>query len=170
MSNSSISAIQAIFATRLDTLAHLLRKAEEAFKGSTPFLESRLAADMAPLGTQVAYACNQPRNFALWMDGRPIDNLDPTVATLERAHEYIRQTKALVLSCAAEDSILEQSVRVDLGPTIYADMTGRDYVHEFLMPNFYFHLVTSYAILRMMGLAIGKADYMLHLVPLVKSR
>lgn len=49
-------------------------------------------------------------------------------------------------------------------------MPGHAYVHEFLLPNFYFHLVTSYAILRQMGVTLGKADYMMHLVPLVRSR
>ncbi len=169
MSSSTISSIQAIFATRLDTLTHLLRKAEETLNG-TSLLESRLAPDMAPLGTQVAYTCNQPRNFALWTQGKPVDNLEPTVGSLERAHEHISHTKALLLSCEMDDSRLTQTVRVDLGLTMYADMTGNEYVHDFLVPNFYFHLVTSYAILRMLGMSIGKADYMTHLVPLVRSR
>lgn len=170
MSNSRINAIQAIFVTRLDTLTHLLRKAEETFQGDSTFLESRLAPDMATFGTQIAYTCNQPRNFALWVQGKPADNLDPTVASLERAHEHIRHTKALLASCAASDSKLTETVRVDLGPNIYADMPGEAYVHEFLIPNFYFHLVTSYAILRQKGVTLGKADYMQHLVSLVRSR
>lgn len=43
------------------------------------------------------------------------------------------------------------------------------YVNEFLIPNFYFHLVTAYDILRMAGLPIGKADYMVHLMPYVRQ-
>lgn len=170
MSNSSIRAIQAVFATRLDTLTHLLRTAEDKFEDRTSVLERRLAPDMAPLGTQVAYTCNQPRNFALWIQGKPADNLDPAVGSLEQAHDYITSARTLLLSCVTDDSKLTEIVRVDLGPTMYADLPGSDYVHEFLLPNFYFHLVTSYAILRMMGLPIGKADYMTHLVPLVRSR
>jgi hypothetical protein len=36
------------------------------------------------------------------------------------------------------------------------------------MPNFYFHLTTTYGILRMAGAAIGKRDFMMHLVAFVK--
>ena len=36
------------------------------------------------------------------------------------------------------------------------------------MPNFYFHLVTAYDILRHEGVQIGKADYMRHLAAQVR--
>ena len=36
-----------------------------------------------------------------------------------------------------------------------------------MTPNLYCHLVTAYGILRAEGLAIGKADYMSHLLPLL---
>ncbi|MEL7010797.1 MAG: DUF1993 family protein, partial [Cyanobacteria bacterium J06588_4] len=48
-------------------------------------------------------------------------------------------------------------------------LTGSVYVNEFLIPNFYFHLVTAYDILRMAGVAIGKKDYMMHQMPWVKK-
>jgi uncharacterized protein len=38
------------------------------------------------------------------------------------------------------------------------------------MPNFYFHLTTVYDILRMAGAPIGKRDFMMHLVPLIKHQ
>ncbi|MBN1240986.1 MAG: DUF1993 domain-containing protein [Gammaproteobacteria bacterium] len=168
MSNSRIESIQCVFDTRLDTLAHLLRRAEETFAGSASFLQLRLAPDMAPFGTQIAFTCNQPRNFVLWSQKRPAANLDPAVETIQQAHAYIERTKEQLLSSSADDARLATTTRVDLGPDIYAEMSGEDYVHEFLLPNFYFHLVTAYDILRMAGVAIGKADYMLHLMPLVK--
>jgi hypothetical protein len=40
---------------------------------------------------------------------------------------------------------------------------GIDYVDEWLLPNFYFHLFTAYDLLRREGVRIGKADYMAHL-------
>ncbi|CAN0593822.1 unnamed protein product, partial [Laminaria digitata] len=52
-------------------------------------------------------------------------------------------------------------------PTL--SMTGQDYIDEWLTPNFYFHLVTAYDILRAKGLAIGKADYLSHLRPLLAA-
>jgi hypothetical protein len=38
--------------------------------------------------------------------------------------------------------------------------TGRDYVANFALPNFFFHVTTAYAILRHKGIAIGKMDFL----------
>ena len=53
--------------------------------------------------------------------------------------------------------------RVDLMHGMFMVLSGRDYVDEWLLPNFYFHLVTAYDLLRREGVQIGKADYMAHL-------
>ncbi len=37
---------------------------------------------------------------------------------------------------------------------------GVDYMNKFAMPNFYFHVVTAYAILRHNGVDVGKMDYL----------
>ena len=37
---------------------------------------------------------------------------------------------------------------------------GEDYLLHFVLPNFYFHITTAYAILRHNGLDIGKMDYL----------
>ena len=47
-------------------------------------------------------------------------------------------------------------------------LDGAAYVDDWILPNFYFHFVTAYAILRSLGVTIGKADYMAHLMPLVR--
>jgi len=39
-------------------------------------------------------------------------------------------------------------------------MKGRHYLYyHFVLPNFYFHLTTAYAILRSCGVDLGKRDY-----------
>jgi hypothetical protein len=48
-------------------------------------------------------------------------------------------------------------------------MSGIAYVDDFLIPNFYFHMVTAYDMFRMAGVSIGKKDYMMHLMPFVKE-
>jgi hypothetical protein len=169
MANAEIRHFQGIFASRLDTLAHLLDRAESAYGADQSFLTWRLAPDMFPFGTQVAFTCNQPRNFALWCAGNAADNLDPNVTTLEQARKYIAETKSLVAQADCGDAKLAEMTRVDLGPGIYAELTGTGYINEFLLPNFYFHLVTAYGILRAAGLELGKRDYMQHLLPFVRQ-
>jgi hypothetical protein len=36
---------------------------------------------------------------------------------------------------------------------------GKDYLLNFALPNFYFHFITAYNILRNQGVEIGKADF-----------
>ncbi len=41
-----------------------------------------------------------------------------------------------------------------------AELTRIDYVLNFVVPNFYFHFVTAYDILRAQGVQIGKRHYL----------
>lgn len=74
-----------------------------------------------------------------------------------------------LLGVNAEDAKLAEVTRIDLGQSLYVELPGNAYVNEFLIPNFYFHMVTAYDILRMAGVPIGKRDYMMHLVPLIRK-
>lgn len=169
MTDHAIVTAKSIFTTRLDTLDHLLQRACAHFGNDESFLEDRIAPDMLPFGTQIVFACNQPRNFALWCASRPADNLDPAVASVAQARDHINTTREIVLAAETEVSRLSETTRIDLGPSLYIELPGSSYIHDFLIPNFYFHMVTAYDILRMKGLGIGKNDYMLHLVPLVRT-
>ena len=169
MSSQTIDSTITLFQNRLTTLEHLLSVAQTHFSGDESFLQSRIAPDMLPFGTQIAFTCNQPRNFALWCSGQPMDNLNPEVTSLTQAQGHITSTQELLSGIAAEDAKLDEITRIDLGPGAYLELPGHAYIHDFLMPNFYFHLVTAYDILRMGGVPIGKRDYMTHLVPFLKQ-
>lgn len=43
------------------------------------------------------------------------------------------------------------------------DMTGEEYVRDWAVPQFYFHLNAAYAILRSHKIDLGKADYVQHM-------
>lgn len=44
------------------------------------------------------------------------------------------------------------------------DLTAGQYARDWALPQFYFHVVTAYSILRAQGIALGKADYVAHMV------
>jgi len=44
--------------------------------------------------------------------------------------------------------------------------TGADMINQFLMPNFWFHVTTAYAILRSKGVPLGKLDFIAGGMPL----
>lgn len=169
MDGQQIHSIQALFQSRLSTLEHLLKSAQTHFEGSESFLQKRIVTDMLPFGTQIVFTCNQPRNFALWCDNKPASNLNPDVTSLMQAYQHIANTKELLTGIQAEDAKLAEMTRIDLGQSLYTELSGTAYINDFLIPNFYFHLVTAYNILRMAGVPIGKRDYMVHLLPFVKQ-
>lgn len=169
MQNQNIDSIITLFKSRLSTLEHLLKSAQTHFGDDESFLQKRIAVDMFPFGTQIAFTCNQPRNFALWCNDKPANNLDPDVKSLVQAYEHIAKTNELLLGISIEDENLAKMTRIDLGESLYIELSGNAYVNEFLIPNFYFHLVTAYDILRMIGVPIGKRDYMMHLLPIVRK-
>ncbi|WP_310485045.1 DUF1993 domain-containing protein [Chamaesiphon sp. VAR_48_metabat_403] len=169
MENQQIVAIQNIFSSRLDTLSHLLQVVENHFTDDVASIfQQRIATDMLPFGTQIAFTCNQPRNFALWCLGQSANDLNPEVGSLDDARGHISSTQTLLASISVTDLQLAEIARIDLAQGRYLELSGCSYVDDFLMPNFYFHLTTVYDILRMAGAPIGKHDFMMHLVPLIK--
>ena|SRR5580765_4264659 len=169
MSNVQMDELKRIFTTRLDVLDHILDVGGKHFPDMDRMLQERLVSDMFPLGTQIAFACNQPRGFSQWCAGQPIDNLGRDVETMEMARAHIRDTKERVAATSANDAKLDEIKRIGLGPGLYCELPGHRYVSDYLMPNLYFHLTTAYAILRHHGAPLGKTDFMTFLGPYVRK-
>lgn len=167
MAGSEICDIKRIFTSRLKVLEHILSIGEAHFSDMSAIMQERLTGDKFPFGAQIALACNQPRGFAQWCAGNPIENLNTDVDSPDRAHALIAQTCDLVANITAGDSRLDDIKRIDLGAGTYCELPTRRYVNDFLIPNLYFHITAAYAILRQCGAPIGKADFMFHLSPYV---
>ncbi len=157
-----------LFETRLLTLSQLIDQASSHF-GSDDFLRLRLIDDMFPLATQIAFTCNQPHNFVQWLRGEEVTNLDPEIATVGEAQQLMSTIRSALASIDTDTAELPAGKRLDFGPERYVELSGREYVADFLVPNFYFHLVTTYSILRANGVEIGKVNYMAHLVGRLKT-
>ena len=169
MQNRNIDEIKRLFDTRLDVLEHIVSIGEKHFGNADAFLDKRLAEDMLPFTAQIAFACNAPRGFSQWCAGEAIENLKPdSLKTIADVRAAIAQTRALVAGISADDAKLDETKRVGLGPGRYCELPGHRYVADYVVPNLYFHVTTAYAILRMLGAPVGKADYLGFLGPLVK--
>ena len=73
----------------------------------------------------------------------------------------IAKTIAFVESLSPEkfDGSEQRPIALRVGGKDWS-FTGQDYLLGFALPNFHFHLVTAYNILRHNGIEIGKADYL----------
>ena len=170
MTDEKMNAFRGLFTSRLATLGHILELSAKHFHDNAEsILDYRLVDEMLPFGTQIAYACNQPHNVVLWCEGKEADNLDAQMPSVDQAKHLIERTRTRVIEADLQDVRLTELKRIELGGGRYIELPGLDYVNEFLVPNFYFHLVTAYNIMRMKGVSLGKENYMLHVVPLVKQ-
>jgi len=159
----------AIFTTRLETLARLLSVAGKQWseKGRDPeeLRAIRLADDMFPLPHQVVFTCNQANDFVTWCTGGEVPKPDTEAMAFADLKPHVEATLARLAAAAPQitDALAARDKRVNMRQGMFVDFSGQDYVDEWLLPNFYFHLVTAYDLLRREGVQIGKADYMAHL-------
>ena len=57
----------------------------------------------------------------------------------------------------------QRKIAIELPNGMAFDMTGSEYAVNWATPQFYFHLVTAYNILRHNGVPLGKVDYVQHM-------
>jgi hypothetical protein len=76
------------------------------------------------------------------------------------ARTLIADTLAGLAKADAEaiDAAADQTVSLDLPNGMAFDMSGQDFVRDWVLPQLHFHTAMAYAILRNQGVEIGKID------------
>lgn len=152
------------FVNMLNNLSAVLDKAEahaEAKKIDPLVLTAaRLYPDMLPLTSQVRIACDNAKGAVSRLAGVEIPKHEDTEQSFAELKARIAKTIAYVQSIkpAQIDGSEEREVVLKLrGADV--KFTGMQYLLGFALPNFYFHVVTAFDILRHNGVEIGKRDY-----------
>ena len=166
------------FVQMLGALSGWLVKAEtqQPGGGADTLLAARLAPDMFPLSTQIRFACAQaqeavsrlrgeafPPSIAVLLDeGR---NAADRPGSIAEARARITETLAVVQAAAADMPAVDPGMPIAhaLPQGMVFDLTAEQYVRDWTLPQFYFHVMTAYAILRAQSVALGKADYIAHM-------
>ena len=161
---SSVPIIKGV----LGNLSAILAKAELYAKNKKfdekNLLESRLFPDMFPLVKQIQVATDQAKGGCARLAGIEPPKFEDDETTMAQLQDRIAKTIAFF------DGI--DPVQID-GASRPIQYTMRDFNFEFsaqqyltnwVLPNFYFHVTTAYNLLRMGGLEIGKGDFLGSLV------
>jgi hypothetical protein len=162
MSSSSVPA----FEIGLSALSAVLDKAAafaEARKiDQSVLLQTRLFPDMFPLARQVQIAADLVKNGTSRLAGVEFPAYEDNEKTIDQLKERLAKTRAYLKTIDQKkiDGAVDRSITFPLGPAHQGHMNGADYLNHFLLPNFYFHLATAYAILRHCGVEIGKQDFL----------
>lgn len=162
----------------LKALSAWLDKAEtqKPDSGAETLLLAHLAPDMFPLSTQIRFACVQaqegmfrlrkqafpPSVEVLLEEGR---NAAERPGSMADARARIAETVEIVEAAAADAPEMDPATPMAhaLPQGMVFDLTAEQYVRDWALPQFYFHAMTAYAILRAQGVKLGKADYVAHM-------
>ena len=161
MYEASIPAFQQM----LTALSSILDKADahaNAKKLDPAILPgTRLCPDMFPCARQVQIACDFAKGTAARLAGVDNPNYADTEKTFPELKERIAKTLAFLatITPAQIDGSEARDITLKVGPT-EMHFKGQPYLVTFALPNFYFHVVSAYAILRANGVDLGKMDYM----------
>jgi hypothetical protein len=154
-----------VFSQMLGNLDKVLTKAEgdaETRKiDPSVYVNGRLAPDMLPLVRQVQIMTDQAKGGASRLAGQEPPKWADDEQTFTDLHARVQKTIAHLKTFKPEQFEGAETRSVELKfPNATLSFTGKDYFLKFVVPNFYFHYTTAYAILRHNGVQIGKRDFL----------
>ncbi len=123
---------------------------------------ARLAPDMYPLVKQVQIACDFAKGSTARLTGQDPPRFEDNEQTLDELKSRVAKTLDYLQSvrAGAFEGSEDRDVRLPIPNGGSLDFKGLAYLKDWALPNFYFHVVTAYDILRHNGVEIGKRDYL----------
>ena len=154
-----------VFISALKQTSHFLEKAESYGKEKeipeSVFIQARLAPDMKPLTFQIQEMTNIARELPIDIGGTELTPFERNENSFEDLQATIAKTIEILQKVPSDcmDGKLDANVmlHVDGG---HWPFTGRTYTLKYALPDFFFHVTTTYGLLRHLGAPIGKIDYL----------
>ena len=160
------SASVPVFTQLLGGLADVLAKAEAHATARKiepdALLQSRLFPDMFPLLRQVQIAADFAKSVSARLAGVDVPAWDDGEKSFADLQSRIVRTQAFIagLDAAAFESAAGREIVLRPGTPKERKLSGEAYLLHYGLPQFLFHVTTSYGLLRHAGVEIGKRDFM----------
>jgi hypothetical protein len=122
-------------------------------------LKARLVVDMLPFERQVQIVCDNAKNACARLAGKEPPAHPDTETSLVELRARIATALAYLETFKPADfeGAEERKIVLPFMPGKF--LTGAEYVGEFALANFYFHVAMAYALLRKNGFDLGKQDF-----------
>ena len=165
MSLSMYQASIPTFVHALNNVIAILEKgaayAEEKKIEPGVLLNSRLFPNMLPLTRQIHIATDGVKGCAARLAGQTPPVFEDNETTFAELIARLRKTIDYLGSFKPEqiDGSEEKEIVMKIGAH-EMKFLGQPYLFNFVIPNFFFHVTTTYNILRHNGVEIGKLDYL----------
>jgi len=165
MSITMYSASVPRFAHTLKNLSGILTKAQDHALARkidpAVLLSARLFPDMFAFTRQVQVACDTAKGAAARLAGQEVPKHEDTEQSFAELQQRIAKVIAFIESIPADRIDGSEGRKIVL--TLRGEevtFNGLQYLTGFALPNFYFHVVTAYDILRHNGVEVGKRDFL----------
>lgn len=152
-----------VFMKNLKNLKQILAKgktfAAEQGMSEAELLDARLAPDMFPLMRQVQIASDNAKSISANLASVEKPVMEDVEKSFDELMERCDKTIAFLETLKPEQFEGAEARQI---PFPYAEgkwMLGNEALLHHNLPNFFFHMVTAYAILRNKGVTLGKNDY-----------
>lgn len=165
MSLSMYESSIPVLVRSLNNLSALLTKgasyaSEKDIDGSV-LVNARLFPNMFPLARQVQIACDVSKGAAARLSGIEAPTYEDNEASFEELQTRITNTLKFLESVPADkvDGTEDKEITLQAGPEEFK-FSGKSYLQTFVMPNVFFHVTTTFNILRHNGVEVGKMDFL----------
>jgi hypothetical protein len=154
-----------VFTLSLNNLSAILDKAAtygEAKKVDPKVIpQARLIVDMLPLSAQIQIACDTAKGAAARLAGVEVPKHEDTEATLAELKARVSKTLDFIKTIKSEQFKGAETREIVLQfPQTTLKFSGINYLTNFVLPNFFFHVTMAYALLRKNGVELGKRDFL----------
>lgn len=124
-------------------------------------VNARLAPDMFPLSRQVQIACDVAKFGAARLSGMKPPRFSDKESTFPELLARVNRTLKFLqrVKRTAIDGSEDREIVIKF-PNGQLDLKGLPYLTGWVLPNLYFHVMATYAILRHNGVDVGKRDYL----------
>ena len=152
------------FVHSLTALSKILDKADtwaEAKKIKPDVIPNlRLIADMLPFTRQITIACDHAKGASARLAQVEVPSFPDTETTVAELKERVAKTIAFIQTIPAEayEGAEARTITIKAGGNDRS-FPAMQYLASYAQPNFFFHMTTAYAILRLNGLEVGKGDF-----------
>ncbi len=154
-----------LFIHSLQSMSAFLGKgkafADETGMAHSELLEAKLYEDMFPLPYQVQRASDAAKFTVVRLGKLEAPAMEDTETTFAELQDRIAATIGFLKTVPADALDGRETVEIEIKtPNRTFSFSGTDYVTKFALPNFFFHATTTYALLRMKGVPVGKIDFL----------
>ena len=154
-----------VFRKALTQLLYIMEKGVANAKArnfdANVLVNARLAPDMFPLVKQIQLTSDFAKNSMARLAGVDPPKIEDSETTMDDLIARVKKTLEYIgtVSAAALEGSETRDIKIPLRD-LTLEMKGLPFLQNWAIPNFFFHYVTAYNLLRHNGVDIGKRDFL----------